>query len=121
MKRACETSESGPSKRCQVSPSTLTKWQAQLECEYHNDVVTLCYIKPAVVDMLWCHACRTNDVKVINYSTVWIRGSTTHKTSCVTDHTKSDQHKAAMNYTRKAPGVSMTEYICNNIGALSDV
>ena len=45
-----------------------------------------------------------------NYSSVWISGSRNHKTSCVIDHANSDQHKAAMNHTRKASGVPIMEY-----------
>ena len=45
-----------------------------------------------------------------NYSSVWISGSTNHKTSCVVDHANSDQHKAAMNHMRKASGMPITEY-----------
>ena len=68
---------------------------------------------PTVIDTLWCHTCRTSEAKIIgmkNYSRVWISGSTNHKTSCVVDHANSNQHKAAMNHTRKATGMPITDY-----------
>ena len=67
----------------------------------------------SLVDMLWCHTCRTNKAKIIsmkNYSSVWISGSMNHKTSCVVDHANSGQPKTAMNHTRKASGIPITEY-----------
>ena len=68
---------------------------------------------PAVINTLWCNVCRTNKAKIIsmkNYSNVWINSSTNHKTSCVVDHAKSDQHGAAINYARKASGRPIQEY-----------
>ena len=118
MKRAAESDASGPSKKSkrQVSLSTFKKWQAQLEREHQTMTWLRCDTdesNPTLVDTLWCHACRTNEAKIIgmkNYSSVWISGSTNHKTSCVTGHASSDQHKAAMNHTRKASGMPMMEY-----------
>ena len=81
-----------------------------------NDLATMWYKQksnPAVIDMLWCHACRTNEAKIIgmiNYSSVWISGSTNHKTGCVIDHANRDQHKAAIKYARKASGVPIFPY-----------
>ena len=122
MKRRCEATQgndSGPSKkpkRRQVSLSTFNKWQAQLEREHQTMTWLHCdtdMSNPAVIDTLWCHACRRNEAKIIgmkNYSGVWISGSTNHKTSCVIDHAKSDQHRAAMNHIKKASGAPITEY-----------
>ena len=122
MKYGCEAAESddsGPSKkpkRCLVSLSTFKKWQAQLEREHRTMTWLRCDTDksiPTVVDTLWCHACRMNEAKIIgmkNYSSVWVNGSTNHKTSCVVDHANSDQHRAAMNHMRKASGMPITEY-----------
>ena len=122
MKRGCEAAESdvsGPSKKpkCrQVRLSTFTKWQAQLQRKHQTMMWLRCDTdksNPNVVDTLWCHACRMSEAKIIgikNYSSVWISGSTNHKTSCVVDHANSDQHRAAMNHARKASGMPITEY-----------
>ena len=45
-----------------------------------------------------------------NYSDVWINGLTNHKISCVIDHAKNNQHRAAMNHARKASGTPIQEY-----------
>ena len=91
-------------KRRQVSLSTFTKCQAQLEKE-HQTMAWLCCdtdkSNPLFADTLWCHACRTNEAEIIgrkNYSSAWISGSTNYKSSCGVDHANSDQHKAAMNH-----------------------
>ena len=124
MKRGCDreaTSSddsclSKKSKRRQVSLATLKKWHAQLERE-HQTMTWLCCdtdkSNPTVVDKLWCNVCRTNEAKIIgmkNYSSVWINGSTNHKTSCVVDHANSDQHGAAMNHARKASGTPIQKF-----------
>ena len=101
-----------------VSLSTFIKWQAQLERELQTMTWLRCDTdtsNPAVVDTLWCHACRTKEAKIIgmnNYSGVWISGSTNHKNSCVIDHANSDQYRAAMNHMKKgAPLVLLSQNI----------
>ena len=52
-----------------------------------------------LVSTLWCVVCRQYEAKVCghkSFSRVWIDGSSNHKTSNVTDHAKSEPHKAAM-------------------------
>ena len=93
MKHSCEAAESdasGPSKKpkCrQVSLSTSTEWQAQLEREHQTMTWLHCDTDesdPTVVDTLWCHARRTSEAKIIgmkNYSRVSSSGSANHKTT----------------------------------------
>ena len=109
----------------QVSLSMFMKWQAQVEREHQTMTSLRCDAdesNPTLVDTLWCHACRTNEAKIIgmtNYSSVWISSSTNHKTSCVVDHANSNQHETAMNYTRKASGIPITEYSTTARGFLN--
>lgn len=66
-----------------------------------------------LVDTLWCDAWRKNEAKIIgmkNYSSSWVKGTTNHKTSNVTDHATSDQHKAAMIHVKKASNQPLKTY-----------
>lgn len=100
----------------QVTVNTFLKWQSSLERE-HQTISWLRYdvdkMNRTLVDTLWCEACRKNEERIIgmkNYSGVWIKGSTNHKTSSVVDHAKSDQHKAAMIHVRKASNQPIKTY-----------
>ena len=118
MKRGCEATESddlGPNKkprRRQVTLTTLKKWQVQLEREHQTMTWLRCDTdqnNPTVVNTLWRNASRMNEAKKIGmktYSSAWINGSTNRKTSCAVDHANSDQHRAAVNYVRKASGTN---------------
>ena len=53
--------------------------------------------------MLWYDVCRTYQAKIRykrNFSTVWVTGSTNHKSSNFVDHGKREQHIACMAYMR---------------------
>ena len=86
----------------QVSKETFQKWQRTYEKEHQ----TLSWLRAEMdsenkflVSTLWCIVCRQYEAKVCghkSFSRVWIDGSSNHKTSNVTDHAKSEPHKAAM-------------------------
>ena len=96
-----ETSGKKEAKR-QVSKETFQKWQRTYEKEHQ----TLSWLRAEMdsenkflVSTLWCVVCRQYEAKVCghkSFSRVWIDGSSNHKTSNVTDHAKSEPHKAAM-------------------------
>ena len=53
----------------------------------------------SIVSTLWCVICQKYEGRVCeqkNFSKAWIDGSTNHKTSNVTNHACSKQHKSAM-------------------------
>ena len=107
---------SAKKRKRQVSYTTFKKWQANLEKDHR----TLSWLKcdldasdRSVVDTLWCQVCRKYEERLQgmkNYSTIWITGSTNHKTSNVIDHSNSDQHKAAMIQVRKAANEPIKMY-----------
>ena len=52
-----------------------------------------------VISILWCIVYRKYEGRIWgqkNFSTAWINGSANHKTSNITDHACSEQHKSAM-------------------------
>ena len=58
----------------------------------------------SLVSTLWCVVCRKYETRICglkNFSRAWIDGSVNHKTSNVTDHANSEQHKSAMTCFRK--------------------
>ena len=85
-----------------VSKETFQKWQRTYEKEHQ----TLSWLRTEMdcenkflVSTLWCVDCRQYEAKVCghkSFSSVRIDGSSNHKTSNVTDHAKSEPHKAAM-------------------------
>ena len=88
-----------------VSLPTFRKWQRELNKEYDSVVWLKCEQDGATgtVVAMFCEVCRKYEDKIQslrNYSPVWIHGSTNLKTSSVTDHAKSDQHRAAMERLR---------------------
>ena len=51
------------------------------------------------VATLWCNICRKNEDRMRgmrNFSSIWVSGSTNHKTSNIVDHATSDQHTASL-------------------------
>ena len=53
----------------------------------------------SLVSVLWCDVCRKYEDRIRgqkNFSRAWIDGSTNHKTSNISDHATSDQHKVEM-------------------------
>jgi len=66
----------------------------------------------SVVSTLWCVVCRKYEPRICwqkNFSRAWIEGSTNHKTSNITDHANSEQHKSAMALLRKDQAKSKHE------------
>ena len=52
-----------------------------------------------MISTLWCEVCRRYEGRLCgkkNFSKAWIDGSTNHRTSNITDHACSEQHKSAM-------------------------
>ena len=86
----------------QVSLETFKKWQRSYEREYAS--LSWLHCDPdnedkSLVSLLWCALCRKYQAKIAghkNFSQSWIDGSCNHKTSNITDHAKSEQHKSAM-------------------------
>ena len=96
-----EPSTSKQRKR-QVSKDTFYKWQRKFEREHQTSTWLRCALDEKdreLVSILWCDVCRKFKERITglkNFSTVWIDGSTNHKTSNVFDHARSNPHKAAM-------------------------
>ena len=66
----------------------------------------------SLVSVLWCVVCHKYKMKIVghkNVSRAWIDGSTNHKTSNITDHARSDQHKSAMMHFHKDQAKSRNE------------
>ena len=60
-----------------------------------------------------CDACRKHEKRLTgltNFSHAWITGSYNHKTSNITDHANSEQHRAAMIQVAKASKQPVTSY-----------
>ena len=101
----------------QVSKETFNKWQRTYEKEHQSMAWLRCDIdahQKTLVSTLWCVVCRKYELKISghkNFSKAWIGGSTNHKTSNITDHATSDQHKSAMMHFRKDQAKSRNEPI----------
>ena len=120
--------ESG-SKQCkrQVSRDTFMKWQRSYEVEYQS----LTWLRADIeadnqVKNVWCFVCRKYESKLCslkNYSNAWVAGSANLKASNVTDHAKSEQHKAAMGYWCRAQNEPITSYspIARSFASSSDL
>ncbi len=68
----------------------------------------------SLVDTLWCSVCRRYENGICsfkNFSRAWIDGSNNHKTSNVSDHARSEPHKAAMMLLRKEQAKTRNEPI----------
>ena len=58
----------------------------------------------SLVSKLWCVVRRKYETRICGlkiFSRAWIDGSVNHKTSNVTEHVNSEQHKSAMTCFRK--------------------
>ena len=82
----------------QVCISTFEKWQREhqsilwLQCD--EDVTSR-----SLVATLYCGVCRRFEDRITgmhNFSPAWLTGTTSHQTSNVLDHAKSEQHIACM-------------------------
>ena len=103
-KTPCAFSSSSKAKRIkrQASIETFLKWQRSYEREHH----TLTWLRAdtdekdrKMISTLWCEVCRRYEGRLSrkkNFSKAWIDGSTNHRTSNITDHACSEQHKSAM-------------------------
>ena len=111
---ACKrkTSRSGDASKAkqlkrQVSKETFHKWQRTYEREHQSMVWLRAEMDDqdkSLVSALWCVVCRKHETRICgpkNFSRAWIDGSSNHKTSNITDHANSEQHKSAMMYFRK--------------------
>ena len=108
-KTTCRSSGSSKTKRAkrQVSKDTFLKWQRTYEREHQS----MAWLRAdmdkedrSTVSTLWCFVCRKYKERICgqkNFSKAWIDGSTNHKTSNLTDHTCSEQHKSSMALFRK--------------------
>ena len=95
----------------QVSKETFNKWQRTYEAWLRCDIDAH---QKTLVSTLWCVVCRKYELKISghkNFSKAWIGASTNHKTSNITDHATSDQHKSAMMHFRKDQAKSRNEPI----------
>ena len=124
--------ESSSNKKRRVSVSTFEKWQGQFD----KDHSTLTWLRcdkdskdRAIVATVWCDVCRKFEESIRgmkNFSNVWIEGSSNHKTSNITDHASSEQHKTAMSRLRihqaKARNEKITTYsaIAKSLLTISD-
>ena len=103
-KTANRSSNSSKTKRTkrQASKETFLKWQRTYEHEYKSMTWLRADMDKedrSIVSTLWCVICRKYEGRICrqkNFSKAWIDGSTNHKTSNVTDHARSEQHKSAM-------------------------
>ena len=108
-KRNTGSSDSSKKKwsKRQVSKETFHKWQRTYERELQS-MAWLCADiddqDKAIVSTLWCVVCRKDETRICglkNFSRAWIDGSSSHKTSNITNHANSEQHKSAMMYLHK--------------------
>ena len=110
------TSKTKLAKR-QVSKETFLKWQRTYEREHQSMACLRADMDEedkSVVLTLWCVVCRKYEGRICGqkiFSKAWIDGSTNHKTSNITDHTCSEQHKSAMTLFRKDQAKSKHEPI----------
>ena len=68
----------------------------------------------SLVSTLWCFVCRKYKPRICGlkkFSRAWIDGSVNHKTSNITDHATSEQHKSAMSCFHKDQAKSRNEAI----------
>lgn len=91
----------------QVTKDTFQKWQGNYERDYQS-MVWLCAEldsqDKSLVSTLSCAVCQKHVSRICgikNFSRAWIDGSTNHKTSNITDHANSEQHKVATMEYRK--------------------
>ena len=118
QKRKSQGSSVTESKKCrrQVTVATFNKWQKQYEREHRTLSWLRCDVDSrdkSLVDVVWCDACRKHEKRLTglkNFSHAWITGSYNHKTSNITDHANSEQHRAAMIQVAKASKQPITSY-----------
>ena len=98
---AASTSQDSAKKaKRQVSVLTYKKWQTNYEQEYQTLSWLRCDVNErdkSLVGLLWCAVCRRFEERirgVMNFSNVWITGSSNHKCSNVLDHARS-RHDAS--------------------------
>jgi len=66
----------------------------------------------SLMSTLWCEVCHKYERRIEskkNFSRAWITGSINHKTSNITDHTSSEQHKATMALLRREQAKNASE------------
>ena len=101
----------------QVSKDAFLKWQ----CVNESDHQSLTWLQTdmddddrSLVTTLWCAVCRKHEPRICwqkNFSRAWIEGSTNQKTSNITDHANSEQHKSAMALLRKDQAKSKNKQV----------
>lgn len=120
MKRSSScsvASSSSKQPRRQAKKETFLKWQRA----YEKDHQSMAWLRAdmdtqdkSLVSTLWCVVCRRYESQLNgnkNFSKAWIDGSSNHKTSNITDHAATDQHKSAMMLLRKDQAKSRNEPI----------
>ena len=114
------TSTRAKKARRQVKRATFEKWQRDFEKDYQSMSWLRCEVEKSdkdLVSKLFCLVCQkyeANIQSVKHFSAAWITGSANQKTSNITDHAKSEQHKLAMSRLRidqaRAGNESITSY-----------
>ena len=84
---------------------TFNKWRLQCDKEFSTLSWLQCDKDSTLlfVEMLWCVPCRKFETSIEgmkNFSHSWIVGSTNQRISNITDHAKTEQHKAVMSHYR---------------------
>lgn len=100
-----------------MKKDTFLKWQRSYEKEHQSTVWLRADVDredKSVVSTLWCVVCRKYESQLTghkNFSRAWIDGSSNHKTSNITDHANSEQHKSAMMFLRRDQARSRNESV----------
>ena len=98
----------------------LLKWQRTYEREHQSMAwlgAEMDDEDKSCVSTLWCVVCRKYESKICihkNFSKAWIDGSCNQKTSNITDHALSEQHKSAMMLFRRDQAKSRHEPIASS-------
>lgn len=103
LKRPSNSDSSNEKKKSikYVGYKTFEKWQVQYNSEFKTLTCLCCETEglTCAVTLLWCNVCQMYERKICsqkNFLTMWIEGSTNHRTSNILDHAISLQHKMAM-------------------------
>ena len=130
---ACDDEQQPPEKkRRSVKYDTFKRWQSEFDPELtwlDSDCVATVESRNQIVKQLKCQICTKYQNRITgirNFSNKWIVGADCLRTSNIRDHSKSDQHIAAMNLHRrdfgKDQGISVVEFapIAKNLHTLPE-
>ena len=114
MEEVSDEEQQSPEKnRRSVKYDTFKKWQSNVDAEMQTltwldlNCVAELSSKNQIVKQLKCKICSKYQERITgirNFSDKWIVGADCVRTSNIRDHSKSDQHIAAMNLHRKDAG-----------------